>query len=255
MSLFRTVKRFEKESKLSVELKAKLDKHETTFPEVQKVYEVAASELEEIGKRIAAAREAGLSLKDLNLELRAAQLKRERPLHNYKVVQGDLRCELENIVRPFINEKAESWQDELKKLSALRIFEEQSYIKDAEGNKTHVVKSNLKAVATFQEKLLASLTHLYAMTHSSIPEIETFNGEVEKELRGIDLSAETEIIKLEERSFNEISENQKIDPLKTVTAYPAGDNFIIVKKPDEQKDDLDARFNQLKAKVGFRPKP
>lgn len=254
MSLFKTPKKYQKESEQSVVVREKLLKLEATFPEVMKIHEANLPEIEKIDDQLTRARKIGTWTQALHDELSAKKRRLQAPLHDYKVVQGDLRTELERLTHFFITEKDEEWRSEITKLRGLRDFKEQSHISNIEGRRAYKALSNLEAVRTTCQKLLESLSRLHGMAHFSIPEIETFIQKVEEEIGQIDLT--TKIIDQDEGEFkdNLKSLEEKPSEGQTETGIILSDHIQKVNPPRTQKQEKEGdpifnRYDALKRKL------
>ena len=233
MSLFKNSEMFKEERKASIDLKQQLSKHEGTLAEVQQLFEERAPRCYEIGREMAIIREVGGSNSKLQIlikELRDAQQFRDRPVAEYRSTLKDIRNALERAVGPFISWQATKWESEKKAIPGMRINREISKVKDVEGVKTYQVESNLEGVAVFQEKLLSGLQKLYSMTTSSIPEIEEFVLQTEKELLAVDLAP----VPAEQsgRVFSDLRESEKDshEKVEMQSAYPTKSGVILLGK-------------------------
>ena len=98
MSLFQSVKKYEPESKKSVEVKAKLVAHEATLKAARKAYDDGCDEVVRLTREYNDLFHGeGYSARSVakSEELAAAKHKRDDPLHIYGVVKKDLERELE----------------------------------------------------------------------------------------------------------------------------------------------------------------
>jgi hypothetical protein len=258
MSLFKSVEKWKKESEESVRVKAELTKHDAAFRAVMAAFEAGVPEVERLVSEIAI-REAGGSLQGLQGlkdELVKAKQNRDRPFQNYKSIQGDFRCKLEALVRPFIHEEMERLENETLKIKDEKVHQEIPREKEEPGvfsmGGPHKISSNRKAISSFRAKSLENLNHLRDMVHSSIPEIEEFIEKTEAEMRAIDLTP-VEIV-MDEKEFEHDRIDSGKEPGKTETGYipPLGKPFIVNPQAGQGKDsgdDLFRRFDSFKAKL------
>jgi len=238
MSLFKNSEMFKEERKASIDLKQQLTKHEGTLGEVKQLFEERAPRCYEIGREMAIIREVGGSnskLQTLTKKLRDAQQFRDRPMAEYNATLKDIRNALERAVGPFISWQGIRWEGEKKAIPQRRINEEISKVKDVEGKKTYQVRSNLGAVALFQEKLLAALQGLYSMTTSSIPEIEVFIKRIEKQLAEIDLTPVP--VEQDGRVFSDLKEAERDSNEKAELqgGYPTKAGVVLLEKGREAR--------------------
>lgn len=254
MSLFKTADKWEKESQESVKIKKEILTHKETLPVAQKKYNDGCLEVARLGKAIDEIhRYGGLpeNLKILNEAMTIAKRERDRSLHIYKLTETQLQQQLEAVVRLFISEKAEIWEDLKKKIPGMRINREISHVSNVNSEKIYKTSSNLEAVATFQEMLLAGLQKLFHMTDCSIPEISAHIIQVENALNAIDLTPQE--VEMGGRAFADIKEVNRDSKEKERPAIGYGlSNGIhvsgagIVQTPAEADKSLFAKANVLK---------
>lgn len=256
MSLRNVEQKFTKESEASVKVKAELAKHDATFRAVMAAFEAGVPEVERIAGEIVKVREAGGSpqrLSGLNEELRKAKQLRDAPFQNYKSIQGDLRRELEALVKPFIQESADTWESETTKIKAEIVHQEIPPPKEEPGvfgiGGPHKILTNRKAVSSFREMSLENLGKLRSMTCNSIPEIEAFILEAEVSMRSINLIPV--VIEQDERTFQQDSQDSVREPGKMGSGFvsPYGKDGVEIKPASaDPVDSLEKRFDSARAK-------
>lgn len=204
MSLFRSKDRYQKEREESVKIYEKIEKHRLTFPEAEKESENAVPAVAEIRKKITAAMDVGKPVMKLNQELEVALRKVNGPVHNYRVIEADLKSDLEKVTSSFISDQAEAWQERLKNPSE-RIFHIVAPEHNMEGQKINdmtTALSNSEGIGNYQDKLSEARRKLLGLNNLSIPLIEIFIQETEVALSQIDL--EPKLTEMDEKRANEI---------------------------------------------------
>jgi hypothetical protein len=258
MSLFSGVKRSQRESDESVKIYNQLKEHEKTFPEVQKIHEENLTEIEKLDDRLTRARKNGTWTQSLFDELSAKKRKLQAPLLNYKVVQADLRLELESLTRPFINSESERWKEESIGVRSQKIHHEVPKLKEPPGEFSiggpRRVLSNMKAISFFREKCRENLNVLRDMIHQSIPQISEFIASAEKEL--LTFSLEPQLIEISEFDFKKDFHDLRPEPGRTSEGILTNTGGIEIGLAAQlQKDSDDVMFDKFdQAKKAFRPK-
>lgn len=250
MSLFKSVKKYEVESKKSVEVKKQLVVHEATYPKARASYEAGRSEVIRFTSELNAIREAegnnSPAYAKLAVELSKAKARRDRPLQEYGAIKHDLELQLEQLNKFFIAEQLEIWREETKRVESERVHQELPKEKELPGEFSigggHRVLTNDIAVRLFQEKSLQNSNHLRDMTTSSIPEIQEFIEKAESEMRGIDFTPI--VIELDARAFqNDLYESKK-EPGRTVNGVLTVSGGLEV---SQQVDPSGLRYDYVKA--------
>lgn len=259
MSLFKSTKKYQKESEESVKVCEKLNKHEASYPEIKKKYDVAGPEVVRLQSEvndILQSEGKSEAWKKKDAEFKKTVRKREEPLHTYRVVKGDLQRELETLTRPVISEEGERWEDETSKIKDQEVYQEIPADKSPPGEfsvgGSHKVLTNRKAIRLFREKSLENLLHLRGMIHNSIPEIQTFIQKAEVEMQTIDLTPQ--IIEMDAKIFQGNLRDFAKEPGKIETGFvpPLGEPFIVNPQAGQGKDegdDLFRKFDSFKAKL------
>lgn len=231
MSLYKSAKRYEKESEESVKVKRLLDAHAATYPEARKAYDEGRAEVIRLTGEASAVLQAEGKTKfwwELRDALRVATLKRDKSLHEYGSVKHDLELELERLNRFFIAEELERWGDETKKVKGEKVDEVVPKEKDEPGTFTmggsHRKRTNVEAIRRFQLMSLEKCNQLRDMTRNSIPEIEAFIEEAEAELRGIDLTPQ--IIELDAVAFQRDRQDSRKEPGKMASGVLTKDGGV-----------------------------
>ena len=226
-------KKFDEEREMSIELKAKLVAHLPTREAAQRRYEERCLRVQEIVREMLVIREGGgsaLKLSVLTRDLRTSQTYRDTPLSQFNITLKDILNQLERAVLPFIQLRAGALEDLKKKIPSMRINRETSHTKNVEGRKVYLVESNLEGVAAFQDKLLESLQCLRQMKSSSIPEIESYCEQIEKERAEIDLTPVP--VEQDGRVFSDLREAERDSKEKAElqSGYPTTSGVVLLEK-------------------------
>jgi hypothetical protein len=258
MSLFTSVKRSEKKSDESVKIYNQLLAHEKTFPEVQKIHEANLPEIEKLDDQLARARKSGTWTQTLFDELSAKRRELETPLVNYKVVQADLRLELESLTRPFINSESERWKEEVLQVKSQKVHHEIPKTKEPVGEFSiggpRKLFTNMKAIVFFRQRSQELLNILRDMVCQSIPQISEFIANAEKELLGIDLTPS--VTEVSESDFKKEFIDSRAEDGKMSTGFLTDSGGVeIGLNPQLKKDSGDVMFDKFdQVKKSFRPK-
>ena len=254
--------KYEKECSESVRVKAELTKHEATFQAARFDFNAGRPEVMRLTGELNTVRQTegnrSSDYKKLEAELRKATLRRDKPLHDYFIKKQDLELELERLVRPFITETLERWENETRAILSQKVNEEIPGEPNEKGTftlaKGHIIKSNLAAIKTFREIMVENCNRLRDMVHCSIPQIETFIQETEAKMGKVDLTPI--LLTLDAKGFMEFSANSAPEPGKIETGYvpPIGKPFTVNPKapqgnPNDQVDPLFKQFDSFKAKL------
>jgi hypothetical protein len=250
MSLFKSAKKYEMESKQSVVVKQKLDAHLKTYPAARAAYENMRSAVICLTGEVAtllAAEGHSRHWRDADMQLRAATLARDKPLVDYASRKNNLELELLRLVYRFVFEQDQQWQDETDKIKSEEIFRvrEESDKKDNVFAETRYFQiDNREAVRFFRKKSLENLLHLRSMIHDSIPAIEQFIQDAETEMREINLAARE--IEISREEFRERSMESFKGPGKIETGYVAKDTIIVPRDPEGRVDTADCIMKEGK---------
>jgi len=236
MSLFKTEDKWRENSKKSIEGKEKLLNHRATYPQALKGYDSGRAAVQKITEEIEQIHKMGgsaLELKTLNENLQIVKRERDRPLHNYKLMEASILREMEALTSGFISEKHVAWRAELQSLPFVT-FREVSHTQDVEGHRVFTIESNMKAMEAFKQKLLSSLNTLRDMKDDSIPSIEAFISRVENELKKLDLSVET--FELSELQFADMKEGlvQRQEDVNPDIGFGLKDGIVLLEKGMEK---------------------
>jgi hypothetical protein len=258
MSLFTSIKRSQAESDASVKIYNQILAHEKTFPEVQKIHEANLPEIEKLDDQLARARKNGRWTQALYDELTTQKRKLESALVNYKVVQADLRLELQSLTRPFINSEIERWKEEVLRVKSQKIHHELPKLKEPAGEFSiggpRKLFTNMKAIVFFRQRSQELLNILRDMLCQSIPQISEFIANAEKELLAIDLTPS--VTEVSESDFKKEFMDSRAEPGRTSEGFLTNTGGVEVGlNPQLKKDSGDVMFDKFdQIKKAFRPK-
>jgi hypothetical protein len=206
MSLFKTAKKYEKESEESVKVKAQLTKHLGTYSEARKAFEGGRAAVISLTSEVNALLQSeghSRAWHDKETELKAATLARDKPLVNYTSRKQALELELSQLTRFFIAEELERWTGEADRVKSEKIHKEVAREPEEAGTfsigRPHRILTNAEGIRLFREKSQENLNHIRDLVRNSIPEIEQFISTAQLEMQLIDLTPK--IIELDAIDF------------------------------------------------------